>query len=1277
GNIGSTSSSLNVAVDTTNPVVASVALTSSLASNLRVPITTDTTPTIRANVTEQTFAGFTNLTRVELVNKADNSVLLPFSDVTIAANNVAQQVQLTPATALTPGQYTIFVRVTDAAGNSAVSSDFIFFVSEPGADTTDAPGTPVFTETFFIGSKVAQAAAMGSTTVVVDREIPAGFSVSINNTSYFVTSISPHALGTQLTLNTGLTAAVTVGETAAWLRPWTQTFDRTTQTIWFTNEDGSRLGQFDPATSQIKLFDVSLSASNGGFPDPTAVDPHGVFFDFDTHITPRVWFVYRNTESVVDNTGMPVSGGQMGRVAYLDLGTGQLVTMSLENLLDASDTAIDPMLIEQPHAALVDARGHLWITVEHSKTLIEFDFDQLLDGTLNPTINTVGGDNSRSGRAIVHDIPDSFASTAEPHGLGTVVDDRTGEQYIYFTDGNNSSLGRVYLLKPGSTVAGNVDQWFEWDFDAALSNEGRLASPSGHALFLAIDDHETPGSPEDDTILVSDPGRGLTNTAGVIRELNPQALIEALRNGTALPTTSLVRTVRIPKIPGASAGQTFSSPQLPFNDREGNVFFVDALGSVGRFNFDDALLDPLRNDADGNAANDSQDEASIDAPINAATTVATLFAAKLDAVTVPMTTLTATTTVQIASGSDDRSQGDGFDQYEVAQTSSKNRSDGPFRGFLNAANVVYGSLAQSDTVSTTVFAETARRQMSVVADPTALPTGAIVEGRMAFQVARNGSLIMTSREHGMLLDQQTNLSRTRILAGDTAEQILIDGDSSSVTEANGNVHVFGKNQVGGLVEYRFNRATSAWSTNVLPAPAAGVLAGEPTAFIDEQGRVGALINRHDGHLLLYRNGGSAPTDLTDLAGGGAPTIFASVDVVEDTASDTILVYGSDQAGSVVQYSFSTTTAIPVAATAGTITVTTGQTGRATQIFQSLSAVLVGGTRHIFGTDGHSRLVHLEITNPATLTAFGENVTELSKVAATGYFDSFQQEFAARVYPELSVLVDPDNGTLFVYGTNGLDLVEFTRTGASWTAANLTNDIMKGVGDRIPANKVFGAPGTYVTPAGDRHVFQINADGDVVEYAFRKASDHFNTQNINLARGNSYTSLQDINVNVAPTLSIPAIPLAVIAGGPAVLVASDASVSDPDSPSFATGQLIVRTINGAAGDVLGIRSQTFADGDVIASAAGAVSFNSVAFGSFTGGTGSTPLVISFDSATSLDALEALLQSVQFSTPIASSIGVRLVDFELTDDTGLPSNRVAQQVTVDDTNPATSPLINPLL
>ena len=51
----------------------------------------------------------------------------------------------------------------------------------------------------------------------------------------------------------------------------------------------------------------------------------------------------------------------------------------------------------------------------------------------------------------------------------------------------------------------------------------------------------------------------------------------------------------------------------------------------------------------------------------------------------------------------------------------------------DAANVLYGALSQSDHLSATVFAETARKQMTVVKSPMELPPGAVLRGRMAFR----------------------------------------------------------------------------------------------------------------------------------------------------------------------------------------------------------------------------------------------------------------------------------------------------------------------------------------------------------------------------------------------------------------------------------------------------------------------------------------------------------------------------------------------------------------
>ena len=96
----------------------------------------------------------------------------------------------------------------------------------------------------------------------------------------------------------------------------------------------------------------------------------------------------------------------------------------------------------------------------------------------------------------------------------------------------------------------------------------------------------------------------------------------------------------------------------------------------------------------------------------------------------------------------------------------------------------------------------------------------------------------------------------------------------------------------------------------------------------------------------------------------------------------------------------------------------------------------------------------------------------------------------------------------MYGTNGGELIEFTRDASGkWRVGNLTNDIKSTDGvknnSRIPANFVFGAPSVYEDQLGERHILQINADGEVIEYYMlaNEAQKRFHTQNINLRIGN--------------------------------------------------------------------------------------------------------------------------------------------------------------------------------
>jgi hypothetical protein len=202
----------------------------------------------------------------------------------------------------------------------------------------------------------------------------------------------------------------------------------------------------------------------------------------------------------------------------------------------------------------------------------------------------------------------------------------------------------------------------------------------------------------------------------------------------------------------------------------------------------------------------------------------------------------------------------------------------------------------------------------------------------------------------------------------------------------------------------------------------------------------------------------------------------------------------------------------------------GQTERDVRVFQNIEAALVDGERHVYATDGNSRLVHYTITDGA---AVAENVTQIVVNAGTtfGYFD-FQDPHGGRVYTGLEVLIGQD-GRHFVYGTEGSSLVLFIREAGqsgNWRVSNLTNDTYSIYGDagdrtdsrapaaRVPANAVFGSPGGYIEGNGDRHIFQINAEGEVVEYyiVFNQVPSgsvpRFHTQNINLRTGLSPTKL---------------------------------------------------------------------------------------------------------------------------------------------------------------------------
>lgn len=1138
GNVGPLSSVLALAIDTTAPVIDTTPASkfrisqsdlSEPTSELPVFVTTSTQPTFLARISDQAFVDRDNLIKVELLVDGVATTITD-ADFSIKPTTTGfTSVSARPSVPLALKKIlSIQLRVTDQAGNVATSTDGAVkvFVNQVGAPTQNAPGTPIFNEKWFIGSTVTKASTKDSFLVEVDQAIPPATKVSINSKLYEVTksSIDVKTGNATLTLKTALLANVDANTKLMWLRSWTTTFDKTTQTTWLTMEDGVSVAQFDPTNGNIKLYNI-------GIRDPiTGVarygDPHGVAFDFNSHLTPRVWFVYRNENLDRDlpdfgDTTKPfdTTAHGPGTVGYLDIVSNTLWTFDIQESLFASASNPTPDLgLTGTHAIFVDTRGHVWLTSERS--ILEIDTSRFPDG--KPTGNL----SSTAGTIIVHNLPKGLGDTGttdvpfQPHGIQVIVDDRTGTPYVFASDGDaKDGTARVILLQPGAN--GNSDQWKEWNFDKLLKDEASAKPedpvPGSATLFLALDDNETPGKPEDDRLIAASPGALAKGAKGIMRVLNLSTILGPLVQSDlerlsgkslpsiAVPTEAQVTTYRLPGTPGSS--QSFASNQVPLIDRAGNVFFVDAIGGVGRFNANDPNPDFLLSKTSVKLK-DFSSQANQGALSFSST--------KVEPVKFTAKAIGESTTKL------DRSTMTGLDQYDeaIVSTASQggNGAGGLFRGALSAENSLYGSNSSSDSISTALFAESSRRQLAVVASPFELPKGARIGGRAALQVLRDGSVVLTARGDGDLLDVQVNLTKELLKAGKIAsfDDAAVIGDMAALVNADGVIEALGRQADGRLIRYTFTPPTypptipptTAWKTDdlkniafwtansKLTIPSGQLVAEDPAPTPG----IGFTITTSTGHLIVIPSGG-IPRDLS--AAPGRPAVYSGVGSVK--VGDKLRFYGTNQTGSVVEYLTDLNLGI---ISTHTLVLPNNVNARDTRMLRNIFPVLDGTTIHLFGTDGVSQLVHYELDSMGNVT-LAENVTQgVQKTGEVyGYFN-FEQSYGGRVYTYVSAIKQTD-GTLRVYGTNGGELIEFTRdTSGKWRVGNLTNDISSTDGvknsSRIPANFVFGAPSVYEDMSKERHILQINADGEIIEY-YTLANDpqkRFHTQNVNLRLGDS-------------------------------------------------------------------------------------------------------------------------------------------------------------------------------
>jgi hypothetical protein len=117
---------------------------------------------------------------------------------------------------------------------------------------------------------------------------------------------------------------------------------------------------------------------------------------------------------------------------------------------------------------------------------------------------------------------------------------------------------------------------------------------------------------------------------------------------------------------------------------------------------------------------------------------------------------------------------------------------------------------------------------------------------------------------------------------------------------------------------------------------------------------------------------------------------------------------------------------------------------------------------------------------------------------------------------------------------------------------------------------------------------------------------------------------------------------------AVFLAPAAVVADPDNPVLNGGSLSIQVkTNANANDVVAISHQGTAAGQIGVSG-NTVSFGGIAIGTFTGGTGTVPLVITFNSQASVAAVQALARRITFRNTLAvPPTAQRTIEWKLTD------------------------------
>ena len=196
--------------------------------------------------------------------------------------------------------------------------------------------------------------------------------------------------------------------------------------------------------------------------------------------------------------------------------------------------------------------------------------------------------------------------------------------------------------------------------------------------------------------------------------------------------------------------------------------------------------------------------------------------------------------------------------------------------------------------------------------------------------------------------------------------------------------------------------------------------------------------------------------------------------------------------------------------------------------------------------------------------------------------------------------------------------------------------------------------------------------DVLQAGYQRTIPALGLHDVSLIPNQTRSDLNFGNRSVAssapPTILNFTPNLTYVGNALALLLDTDVTVSDVDSPDFAGGSLkIYQNSNASSFDRLEIRNQGTAAGQIGVSGAN-VTYGGTTIGMFTGGSGTAPLLVTLNASSNSAKIQALMRNVTFrSITTTPSTLLRTIRAELKDGDG-GTRLVSKTITVTVPNQA---------